>query len=84
MSGDREALTRLSRTVAARIPATVNDPELVARLCSMGAAWLLADPARIKPDSAGRLRLAQDASALLKRLGRSLGLMADERHHHGQ
>ena len=84
MGGDSKALARLSRTVAARIPATLDDPELVARLCSMGAAWLLADPARLKPDAAGRLRLAQDASVLLKRLGRSVGWMADERHHHGQ
>lgn len=84
MGGDSKALARLSRTVAARIPATLNDVELVARLRTMGATWLLADPTRLKPDAAGRLRLDRSASATLTRLGRSMGWMVDERHHHGQ
>ena len=50
-------LARLARTVAARIPATLDDPELVGSLRTLGAAWLLADTARLKPDAAGRFRL---------------------------
>ena len=84
MAGDNQVLARLSRTVAARIPATLDDRELIARIRSLSATWLLADPARLKPDVAGRLRLAPETSATLKRLARSVVWMADKRHHHGQ
>ena len=76
-------LARLSRTVAARIPGTLDDPELVGTLRDLGAAWLLADSARLKPDAAGRFRVENSASRALTRVARSVSRMVDVRQSHG-
>ena len=84
MQNGDETITRLARSVARRLPASLDDADLVARLSAMGAAWLLLDPGRVNLDAFGRLRLRRDASAKLKQLGRTIVWMKDSRYHHGQ
>lgn len=76
--------SRLARTLTARLSPTVHDPALLAHAVALGVPWLLAKPERLRPNRADRLRLDPVAAAALERFGRSLGWMADPRHHHGQ
>lgn len=84
MQNGDETIARLARAVATRLPAALNDADLVACLSEMGAAWLLLDPGRVNRDASGRLRLRRDASAKLKQMGRTIVWMKDSRYHHGQ
>ena len=84
MQNGDETIARLARAVATRLPAAINDADLVACLSEMGAAWLLLDPGRVNRNASGRLRLRRDASAKLKQMGRTIVWMKDSRYHHGQ
>ena len=79
-----DAAIRLQRTIAARLSATLDDPELVGQVGSLCVPWLLADRARLRLDKAKRLRLAPEVNKAVKRLGRGLALMAVTGQSHGQ
>lgn len=82
--GDGRTAGRLARTVAARLPAALDDADLAHRLCALGAAWLQIEPGRTRTDAAGRLRLPTTVSEELERLCRTVLWMRHPRYHHGQ
>ena len=79
-----DAAARLRRTVAARLSAALDDPELVAQAGALCVPWLLADRARLRLDKGGRLRLAPEAGKAVKRLTNSLARMTATPQAHGQ
>lgn len=76
-----DAATRLRRTVAARLAAATDDRSLIEGVVDLCVPWLLADSDKLWLDRAKRLRIGAEAAVSIKRLARSLALMAGDGDH---
>jgi hypothetical protein len=80
----RPPAERLACSIEKRLLQQFDDLAVCRQVAALAARWILAVPARSRPDSVGRLRLDPARAKDLNKLGKTLRWMADADRHQGQ